>query len=322
MAMETTNLDQKPILAAGRSYDFGFLRNLVQGFGMGEGILPVASIYGTAIPGDLLVTTSGSGLGLSIATGRALVQGDASIASHLTSAQGQYMTYTNVAQSVTISTADATNPRIDQIVMRVYDSDVDGSGQIKWAIEKVTGTPTAGATLANLNGAAALPSTAMRLAYVLVPAAFTGPFVNATHLLDQRNLALPRQACVMTATGLTPTAGAATTFAINTVGVDNNRMADTTNNRINIRVSGMYALHGYAKTLNGGTAGANRVLQIYKNAAMLVTDTRDSVASGNVDAMHATSLAYLVAGDYLDLRGTMYTDSVTIDVSLEAVRIG
>lgn len=322
MALETTNLDQKPVLAVGRSYDFGFLRNLVQGFGQGEGIAPVASIYGTAIPGDLAVTTAGSGLGVSIATGRAFVQGDASIASHLTNAQGHYFAYVSPAQSVTMATADATNPRIDQIVLRVYDSDVDGSGQIKWAVEKVTGTPTAGATLANLNGAAALPSTAMRLAYVLVPAAFAGPFVNATHILDQRNLALPRQACIMTATGLTPTAGTLTQLALGTVGLDNNRMADTTNNRINIRVAGIYAIHGYTATSAAGTAGANRIAYLYKNGSLLVADTRDSVGSGNTDNMNVQAIAYLAVGDYIDLRATHYTDSATVAASLEVVRIG
>jgi len=53
-------------------------------------------------------------------------------------------------------------------------------------LQIVPGTPTVGATLANLTGAAALPDSSVLLAYVLVPATFTGPFVDATHILDAR----------------------------------------------------------------------------------------------------------------------------------------
>lgn len=88
-----------------------------------------------------------------------------------------------------IPAAHATLPRIDQIIARVYDQDVDGSGQRLWRPEVLAGTATAGATLDNRTGATALPATAMRLCDLLTPAAFAGPYVQATHIRDRRPFA-------------------------------------------------------------------------------------------------------------------------------------
>lgn len=73
----------------------------------------------------------------------------------------------------TFLTADATNPRVDRVVLLVYDGNYDGTGKYKGVFKVITGTPTAGATLVNLNGAAAVPSNAILLANVLVAAAAT-----------------------------------------------------------------------------------------------------------------------------------------------------
>lgn len=59
-------------------------------------------------------------------------------------------------------------PRIDQVVARMYNHEHDGSGLRIWRLEIVTGTPTAGATLDNRNGAAALPARSLRLADLMV----------------------------------------------------------------------------------------------------------------------------------------------------------
>lgn len=58
-----------------------------------------------------------------------------------------------------IPAADAINPRIDQIVARVFDV----AGSRRWRIMVVTGLPTGGATLDNRSGAAALPADTLRL---------------------------------------------------------------------------------------------------------------------------------------------------------------
>ena len=70
-----------------------------------------------------------------------------------------------------MTAAHASLPRLDQVVLRVYENTHDGSGLNTARIETVDGTATAGATLANRNGAAALPASSIRLADVLIAAA-------------------------------------------------------------------------------------------------------------------------------------------------------
>jgi hypothetical protein len=57
-----------------------------------------------------------------------------------------------------ITTANATNPRIDQVVLEIKDTTHDASGSNLAQTRVVTGTATGGATLDNRTGAAALPS--------------------------------------------------------------------------------------------------------------------------------------------------------------------
>lgn len=73
--------------------------------------------------------------------------------------------------TATIEAANATNPRIDQIVVRCYDTAIDSSGKNAAVLQVLKGTASAGATLSNHEGAASLPASTIRLAYILVPAA-------------------------------------------------------------------------------------------------------------------------------------------------------
>lgn len=84
----------------------------------------------------------------------------------------------------TFLAADATNPRIDRVVLTVRDTSIDGTGASDSALRVIAGTPTSGATLANLNGAAAVPANSMLLANVLVPNAATT--VVTGNIADQR----------------------------------------------------------------------------------------------------------------------------------------
>lgn len=136
---------------------------------------------GVVAPGDFKVTP-GAGLTLGVAAGEAAVQGD-SVAQ-----QGLYYQRASAAAAglSLVNPPDVTNPRIDQIVLEIKDDAHDAGGLNVGRIRVVQGTATAGATLANRTGAAALPNTCVRLADLLVPAAFAGPFVAATHLMDRR----------------------------------------------------------------------------------------------------------------------------------------
>lgn len=148
-----------------------FRQTLIESIVCGQGVAAIQA-------GSLLVTTGGSGLDLFIAEGGGFVDSDVDD-------EGMYAIYNDASVTETATAADATNPRIDQVIATVADAQLSGADN-EWTLSVLAGTPTGGATLSNLTGAAALPDRSIRLAYVLVPAAFAGPFVNATHILDAR----------------------------------------------------------------------------------------------------------------------------------------
>jgi hypothetical protein len=86
--------------------------------------------------------------------------------------------------SETFVAADGTNPRIDRVVVQVQDSILDGSGVYRAIFRVVAGTPWPGATLANGNGAPAVPANSLQLANVLVPAGATT--VTTANIQDTR----------------------------------------------------------------------------------------------------------------------------------------
>jgi hypothetical protein len=110
---------------------------------------------------DIASTTHSNGVS-------AVISGD-SIA-----AQGPYVVppHASVIQEA-ITTAHPTNPRIDRVVLEVKDNTVDAGGSNLVQTRVIAGTPSSGATLANLTGVAALPDSAITLAYVFVGATVT-----------------------------------------------------------------------------------------------------------------------------------------------------
>jgi hypothetical protein len=100
----------------------------------------------------------GANMSVDIAAGSAFVQGDT------TSRQGLYHAYNDALVNLAIGNNSTGNPRLDQIICRVYDSQDGLAGADQATLEVVPGTATAGATLDNRNGAAALPFTAVRIA--------------------------------------------------------------------------------------------------------------------------------------------------------------
>jgi hypothetical protein len=145
-----------PELLDTKTYAFQQLRYLFAGL-VQEGL-------GQA--GDLAVSqrAAGANMSVDVAAGVGWVQGDD------TARQGIYHAVNDGTVNVTVPTANATNPRVDRLVLRVYDSTVIGGVRDDAALEIVQGTPTSGATLSNLTGAAAVPNTALLLANILVAA--------------------------------------------------------------------------------------------------------------------------------------------------------
>lgn len=113
-----------------------------------------------------LVASAGTGFNSNIAAGIA------GVPNTYQTQGGLYVVRNDGPVSVLHPTPDATNPRIDTIIVKVYDS-VDGgdtSDQIPQPIV-VPGTPTSGANLINLNGLGSLAAyqNYIPISYVLVP---------------------------------------------------------------------------------------------------------------------------------------------------------
>lgn len=144
---------------------------------------------GVVSAGDFNVTYSGGTLVLNVAPGVAYILGG-NIAD-----QGMYRQYVSAQVQVTCPAADGSNPRIDTVILRVFDNAADASTLNKTRAEVVPGTATAGATLANLNGKANLAAMTdasqsyIILAYILVPTAAVVLTNTATNVLDVRKLA-------------------------------------------------------------------------------------------------------------------------------------
>lgn len=151
----------------------------------------IGSILGGLVnAGDCALSPPGSGMSVNVAPGELWVPGTTS------STQSGYYCRISSSTSLSIAAADPTNPRIDTVVAQVQDAAYAGSVN-SFAPAVVTGTPTAGATLANLNGKGAVPASSYVLGYVLVPA-------NATNIVSGDLLEVGGAAAL----GMQPSAGA------------------------------------------------------------------------------------------------------------------
>jgi len=134
-------------------------------------------------PTDMAVTAPG-GLQLQVGAGGCWVPGTDQVG------QGPYLCTNPDPTILTVAGADAANPRIDLVIARVYDPSYGGTGQPRWALEMVKGTPAASPQVP------AAPTSSYVLAQVTVPAAT--PSIAAGNLTDRRT------AC-STGTGGSPT---------------------------------------------------------------------------------------------------------------------
>ncbi|MHB6907123.1 hypothetical protein [Streptomyces sp. DB-54] len=124
---------------------------------------------GTMTPAGELTTLSGvipggapldlgitGPMGVTLGPGRAVVQG--------TDIQGAYPVVITAPEALIFTDGDAANPRLDVIVLRVYDGAYDESGQVLATAEIIPGTPAAAPT------PPPLPAGALPLYRVAVPA--------------------------------------------------------------------------------------------------------------------------------------------------------
>lgn len=128
--------------------------------------VPYRDLIGEGVMGyeDLRVRqrAAGANMSVDVGSGVAWIMGDESLQ------QPRYRVYNDATKNVTVSAADATNPRIDLVIAEVRDAVFSGAFN-DWRLRVVAGTPSAGATLDNRTGAAALPNNSILLADLLIP---------------------------------------------------------------------------------------------------------------------------------------------------------
>ena len=100
---------------------------------------------------------------VNVAPGEVWVPGSSS------ATQSGYYCRVTSSTSLAVAASDPSNPRVDRVSAVVTDAAYSGATNT-FAVAVETGTPTVGATLVNLTGAAAAPASSYTLGYV-----FLGP---------------------------------------------------------------------------------------------------------------------------------------------------
>ncbi|MCF6523056.1 hypothetical protein [Streptomyces sp. JJ36] len=124
--------------------------------GSRDGVIP-GSPDGQYVMGGLYVFGDTAGMTASVAPGRAVVQSRNEQA-------GAYPVVLTDYSAVTLADGDANNPRIDLVVVRIYDAQHDSSGRTEAVLEVVPGTPAADPQ------APETPAHSLALAEITVPA--------------------------------------------------------------------------------------------------------------------------------------------------------
>lgn len=154
-----------------------------------------------------LQVTAGTGLAVNVSSGTGWVRG------RTIADQGMYRIRCSATKASSafeaggIPANSSGNPRVDQIIAKIYDDSADSSGQRKWRLEVLPGVATALADLNNRNGAIdPLPADCILLADVLVANGATS--LTSTEIRDRRRFVLrstiPPLLTAITAFGLEP----------------------------------------------------------------------------------------------------------------------
>ncbi|MCU1490816.1 MAG: hypothetical protein JWM85_2221 [Acidimicrobiaceae bacterium] len=242
-----------PFGMSGKTYSAEILRRAMNvAYARNAAGTPGTMAGGVIGSGDLVVSAPASGLNVNVAAGECWVPGTALYAS---TPSGYY--FRNTATfNVTGFTANATNPTIYMVCATVSDGWYHGSDG-PGVVQAVSGTPTAGATLANLSGAPALPDASLLLGYVLVPATATN--IVTADIQDARGFAksgLYAPGSLLGRAQYNPVGGQQYTFSSNTT-----TAVDNTNLPVTFTVPGSgsvifrFTCNGSIPAYSGGTTG-------------------------------------------------------------------
>lgn len=286
-------------------------RQLMEGAVNGQGILG---------PGHLLVS-AGSGMNSSVATGRALVRNTGG-QGELGNPPGGLWEVMNVGGPMNVlhGAADPSNPRIDTVGWRVFDSETGGdtsdtNGPILVSPGSGAGSGTNGATLANRNGAAAWPNNFIPLADVLVPAGASSA-ASFTYQ-DRRPVAAPwvtTQGSNISALHLDTVPFVPMYSGLYTWGGANNNYAPGSSNSgvggcaalmyLPRRVQANFLRWTYAQDGSSAAAVSNYMFAIYDASGRFLTSTANTNFTGGLPSYQRrvetlTPALTLDAGQYL-----------------------
>ena len=132
-----------------------------------QGLVPSTGVLGA---NSLFVTGPGTGMTVSVGAGWGAILSSTALA-------GVYQIYNDAATTLTVTTADVTNPRIDRVVATVSDSYYSGSTNTV-AFQVIAGTPAVSPV------APATPSNSISLATISVAALATT--ISQGNLTDTR----------------------------------------------------------------------------------------------------------------------------------------
>lgn len=253
--------------------------------GMQEGVVGV---------NDMAVAQRGAGANFTvdIPAGEALVRGDT------VTNQALYYAYNDATFNLTgFTAAHATLPRIDRVTLRVRDA-FHGDAANDASFQIVTGTATSGATLVNLTGVGAVPTSSLLLANILIPATAT--------TITTANI----DTTVRTSSSLAPPDGSVTNAKVAAAaGIVGSKLSnvpyvyDRVTTGVDVQTS-TTETSIYTKSITGNDMGTNRMLRL--------------IVLG--DYLHNN-----VAGDTLTLRikfggTTFYAKSADFNTSVGAAR--
>lgn len=220
-------------------------------------------------------------------------------------------TGTPAGESVTITTASASNPRIDTIVAYVNESATFTTSPVNFptgfTLAAVAGTPNASPSApsgATIQAAVGASNPYMVLADVLVGTSVTQ--INSGNITDRRSFATiaqnPYKFRVRRVAAWNSPATAFARLSFDTEDYDtNNNFDSTTNFRYTVPVAGFYQINARA-SVNGNI---QHVIALYKNGSIYQRGTN---GVGNaITGSSYSDLVQLAAGDYIEL--WIYTDT-------------
>lgn len=222
-------------------------------------LLSAGGGHGVVGSGDMAVTGDGAGMDVTVAAGLALVRGTQQ------GDQGVYVTSNDAPLTLTVSAADATNPRKDLVVTRVKDNEFGIAGDTG-PLEVIAGTPTGGLTAGNATGRPTPPENALVLAEVFIPAAVTS---NASFTItDLRTRATAVGGTFVCASSATYPNPATEGMVVIDLALDQKLIYSGS---VWVSVGGYGAWSTYTPTLGGITLGNGTVTGRYMRVGRMVT---------------------------------------------------